>query len=229
VQSFLPQARVLMMTRDTVKTMAAVEGVIQAILKKEVDIIIGTQMVAKGHHFPALTLVGIVDADLGLAGGDLRAAERTYQLLHQVSGRAGREHLKGRVILQSYMPDNSIIQALVGSARDSFIDSEIESRRENAMPPFSRLAALVVSGENEQLTLQVAKHLARTAPVVQGVEVLGPAPAVLYQLRKKFRYRLLMKTERSIHIQKLVRHWLDQSTVPASVQVRVVIDPYSFF
>ncbi len=229
VQSLLPQARLLLMTRDTVKTIKAAEQVIQSILDKQVDIIIGTQMVAKGHHFPALTLVGVVDADLGLAGGDLRAAERTYQLLHQVSGRAGREQLKGKVILQSYMPDNSIIQALVAGERDRFMANEIANRNASAMPPFSRLAALILSGENEQHVVATAKALARTAPIMEGVEVLGPAPAMLYQLRKKFRYRLLMKTKRDIQIQKLLKHWLAHTPLHSSVQVKIDIDPYSFF
>lgn len=229
VKAFMPQARLLLMTKDTITNSNAAETFITSVLKKEVDILIGTQMVAKGHHFPALTLVGVVDADLGLAGGDLRAAERTYQLLHQVGGRAGREHMKGRVILQSYMPDNSIIQALITSARDSFIESEIQSRKDGDMPPFSKLAALIISGEDEKLTLQTAKNFARTAPIIEGVRVLGPAPALLYQLRKKFRYRLLLKAERHINIQKLLRHWLSQNKKPTSIQVKVDIDPYSFF
>lgn len=229
VKSFLPAARISIMARDTIKTMAAAEEAINAILNKEVDIIIGTQMVAKGHHFPSLTLVGVVDADLGLAGGDLRAAERTYQLLHQVSGRAGREGEKGRVILQSYMPGNPIIQALVDTARDHFMESEIMNRRDAGMPPFSSLAAVIIAGENEQQTLQAARALARLAPTAEGITVLGPAPAILYQLRKKFRYRLLLKTERSINIQKLLRHWLEGYKKPSAIQVKVDIDPYSFF
>jgi primosomal protein N' (replication factor Y) len=229
VAELLPGARLAVMTRDTVENSADAETLVAAILGGKIDIIIGTQMVAKGHHFPNLTLVGIVDADLGLAGGDLRAAERTYQLLHQVSGRAGRESAKGTVMVQSYMPENTIIQSLVQNRRDDFMRAEADSRKLCGLPPFCRLAAIIISGADEMLVSQAAKILAKTAPTDAGVTVLGPAPALLYQLRRKFRFRLLVKAERTVNIQKYLRYWLSLSKHPSSVRIRVDIDPYNFF
>ena len=229
VAALLPEARMALMTKDTIADSSAAEAIVSDILARKLDIIIGTQMIAKGHHFPGLTLVGIVDADLGLAGGDLRAAERTYQLLHQVSGRAGRESIKGRVILQSYMPENAIIQALVTEQRDSFMQMESYNRKECGMPPFTRLAAIILSGPDEVEVAAAAKLLARLAPTDPAVMVLGPAPALLYQLRGKYRFRLLVKAERSINIQKYVRYFVSLMKLPSAVKLRVDIDPYSFF
>lgn len=229
LSAYLPKARIALMTKDTIADASDADAMVTAILGNQIDIIIGTQMIAKGHHFPNLTLVGVVDADLGLAGGDLRAAERTYQLLHQVSGRAGREAIKGTVILQSYMPENTIIQSLVLAKRDEFMQMESFNRQQCGMPPFTRLAAIILSGIDEAAVTSAAKALAKLAPVEDDVMVLGPAPALLYQLRGKYRYRLLVKAERSVNIQKYMRYWLSLMKLPSSVKIKVDIDPYNFF
>uniref|UniRef100_UPI0018DFE241 replication restart helicase PriA n=1 Tax=Roseomonas rosulenta TaxID=2748667 RepID=UPI0018DFE241 len=193
-----PEARRLVMASDTIPGPAAAAAAARAIQDREVDLVIGTQIVAKGWHFPHLTLVGVVDADLGLAGGDLRAAERTFQLLHQVAGRAGREERPGRVLLQSFAPEHPVMQALVAGDLDSFMAAEAEARRPGHWPPFGRLAALIVSAEEERAADRVARDLGLAAPGGDGVEVLGPAPAPLAILRGRHRRRLLLWTRRDI-------------------------------
>jgi len=229
VAELFPDARTLLMTSDTLFGPRAIEEAIDAVRAHRIDLLIGTQVMAKGHHFPMLTLVGVVDADLGLGGGDLRAGERTFQLLHQVAGRAGRESRPGRVLLQTHLPEHPVMQALKSHDRDAFLEAEAEQRRIMEMPPFGRLAALIVSGEDERLVDQVALRLARQAPRdPEGVQVLGPAPAPLALLRGRHRRRLLMKTPRNVALQPLLYDWLGRVEVPGTVRVQVDIDPYSF-
>ena len=175
-----------------------------------------------------LTLVGVIDADLGLDGGDLRAAERTYQLLYQVAGRAGRAERPGRVLLQTYLPDHPVMAALVAGDRQAFLDREKEARQRAAMPPFGRLASLIVSGRDERAASDVARRLGSAAPQGEGISVLGPAPAPLSVLRGMYRFRLLLKVARNIPVQKLVRGWLGKVSCPSNVRIQVDIDPYSF-
>ncbi|HWX50249.1 MAG TPA: primosomal protein N' [Roseomonas sp.] len=223
-----PEARRLVMASDTIPGPAAAAEAARAIAAREVDLIIGTQIVAKGWHFPHLTLVGVVDADLGLAGGDLRAAERTVQLLHQVSGRAGRAEAPGRVLLQSWNPEHPVMQALISNDLDSFMAAEAEQRRPGHWPPFGRLAALIVSAEDEREADRTARDLGLAAPQGEGMEVLGPAPAPLALLRGRHRRRLLLKTRRDVAVQPILREWLGRVAVPASVKVQVDVDPVSF-
>ena len=225
---FLPQARFTMVTSDTLRKPSDAAQFVAQVIEREVDVIIGTQIVAKGHHFPHLTLVGVVDADLGLAGGDLRAAERTYQLLHQVAGRAGRAALPGRVLLQTYNPQTPVLQALAAGDRDGFLAAEAAMREAGGWPPFGRLAALIVSGRDSALVERTARALAGTAPHGNGVRVLGPAPAPLTMLRGRTRWRLLVKATRSAPIQDRLRHWRAQLRIPNAVRVQIDIDPYSF-
>ncbi|WP_431856698.1 primosomal protein N' [Azospirillum sp.] len=228
VAELFPDARAAIMASDTLFGPKAIQEMIRKIADHELDIVIGTQVMAKGHHFPMLTLVGVVDADLGLAGGDLRAGERTYQLLHQVAGRAGRGERPGTVYLQTYMPEHLVMQALAAGDRDGFYQLEAEMRLEAAMPPFGRLAALIVSGEDAALVDRVAMALGRAAPRSDTVAVLGPAPAPLALLRGRHRRRLLLKAPRGTPIQSLIAGWLEQVEVPPAVRVQVDVDPYSF-
>jgi primosomal protein N' (replication factor Y) len=226
--TLFPEARLETITSDTVRGPAAAAELIRQIREHEIDIVIGTQIIAKGHNFPMLTLVGVVDADLGLSGGDLRAAERTYQLLHQVSGRAGRAALPGIVYLQTYHPDHPVMAALTSGDRERFLEEEAALREDGEWPPFGRLAALVLSGRDEQLVDRIAAALARAAPRSEGVRVLGPAPAPFAVLRGRHRRRLLMKTSRSINLQSLLRRWLAGVKLPGAVRLQVDVDPYSF-
>ncbi len=232
-KAHFPDARIMILASDMAESNDELRAMLQQIEKGEVDIIIGTQIIAKGHHFPNLTLVGVVDADLGLTGGDLRAAERTYQLLHQVAGRAGREKKVGRVILQSWMPDHRIMKAMAGKGRDEFLGVEAAEREAANMPPFSKLAAIIVSGREESQVLEVAKALGKTSP--QGandkghkIQTLGPAPAPLARLRGRYRYRLLVRADKAINIQRAVGDWVHGIKVPSTVRVYVDIDPQGF-
>ena len=224
----LPDVRFEIMTSDTMRGPEAAQRLVYAVENHEIDLLIGTQMVAKGHHFPNLTLVGIIDADLGLAGGDLRAAERTYQVLQQVSGRAGRAERPGHVLIQTFQPEHPVMRALANSDRDGFMALETDARRAGAWPPFGRLAAVIVSSRDPDLADGLAGALARCAPYGDGVRVLGPAPAPLALLRGRHRRRLLLKADRDVPIQGMMRRWLAQVRIPSNARVRVDIDPYSF-
>ena len=224
-----PEAKVRAVASDTLNRRSAVAELIDDILAHRIDIVVGTQVLAKGHHFPGLTLVGVVDADLGLSGWDLRAAERTHQLLHQVAGRAGRAEKPGRVLMQTHDPNHPVMLALLSGDDETFIASEIETRQALTMPPFGRLTALVLSGSDEAAVIAAGRQLAAAAPRGEGLEVLGPAPAFMALLRGRHRHRLLLKTRRNAAPQPVVAAWLDRVKIPSSVRVQIDVDPYSFY
>ena len=237
VARVLPELRTLLVTSDTIYSPARAAALIAAVEAHEVDLLIGTQLVTKGYHFPELTLVGVVDADLGLSGGDLRAGERTFQQIAQVAGRAGRGDKPGRVLLQTHQPDARVIRALVDYDAEGFYAAETEARLDLGLPPFGRLAGIIVSGEDEAAVAATARALGRAAPrdggdggdaLGGGVSVLGPAPAPLSMLRGRFRQRLLVQARRSTDIQGYIVAWLGAVPVPSSVRVTVDIDPYNF-
>lgn len=229
VYAFLLDANILVLSSDITNSPKALNDAISAIACGDIDVIIGTQMIAKGHNFPKLTCVGVIDADVGLGGADMRAAERTFQLLHQVSGRAGRADLPGQVFLQSYMPDHAVMKALAAGARDPFLKIESEERAEASMPPYGKLVALIVSGNKEDQVKAYCRDLARTAPAYSNVQVLGPAAAMLSMLRGKHRWRFLIKAEKEAQIQKIMQDWVGAVKKPSSVQLKIDIDPQSFF
>ncbi|WP_338016729.1 hypothetical protein [Oleomonas cavernae] len=218
-----------MLASDTLGGPAALEAAFEAIATREVDVVIGTQVVAKGHHFPHLTLVGVVDADLGLDGGDLRAAERTFQLVTQVVGRAGRAERPGHALLQTYDPGADVIRAIARGDRDGFLGVEQAARQRHAMPPYGRLVALIVSGPDQGEVMTIGRALARTAPRdLDGFDVLGPAPAPLSLLRGRYRVRLLVRAPRRLNVQAVLRPWLDAQAIPGRVRLQVDVDPYNF-
>jgi primosomal protein N' (replication factor Y) len=223
-----PQARIALMVSDLLPGPRAAAELADAMTAHRYDVLIGTQIVAKGHHFPMLTLVGVVDADLGLGGGDLRAAERTYQLLHQVGGRAGRAERPGRVLMQTYMPEQPVMRALAANDRDRFLEAEAAQRRDAHLPPFARLAALIVNAPDADAADFASRALSRAAPHMPGVTVLGPAPAPLAVLRGRHRRRLLMQAERGVNLQAVLREWLAKVRIAGSTRLQVDIDPYSF-
>jgi len=223
-----PLAKSEIISSDTAGSFKSISEVISKMQNKEIDILIGTQILAKGHHFPALTLVGIVDADLGLMGSDLRAQEQTFQLLSQVSGRAGRAEKKGVVYVQTMYPENSVLKAVVMQNKEVFYAQEKSARQALLMPPYGKLAALIVTSSNEEAAQRTAFELAKSLPFKDGVWLLGPAPAPIYMLRSKFRYRLLLKTLKTINIQHVVQTWLSRLNIPSNVKLEVDIDPYSF-
>jgi primosomal protein N' (replication factor Y) len=223
-----PEARLLVMASDTLPGPRAAAAAAAAIERREVDLIVGTQIVAKGWHFPHLTCVGVVDADLGLGGGDLRASERTLQLLHQLAGRAGRAQASGHVLLQTYNPEHPVMQALAAGDIAGFLAREQAERRPGNWPPYGRLAALIVSADAAESADSLARDLGRAAPTGPGIVVLGPAPAPLSILRGRHRRRLLLKTVRSVAVQPLLRAWLARVPAPRGTRIDVDVDPVSF-
>lgn len=229
VKALWPEAKTMLLASDTADNADKLRQMLDDIRDKKVDIIVGTQIIAKGHHFPGLTLVGVIDADLGLTGGELRASERTYQLLHQVAGRAGREEKKGRVYLQTYMPEHKIMKALAVGERDKFLEVEAWERERANMPPYARLAGIIVSGRDEDEVKYFARELGKTGARGDGIQTLGPAPAPFARLRGKYRYRLLVRADKGLNIQKAIDNWLSKTKIPTAVRVQVDIDPQSFF
>lgn len=223
-----PEARLELFTSDSLMNRAEATAAVERMIAGEIDILIGTQMAAKGHHFPNLTLVAVIDADLGLNGGDLRAAERTFQLLYQVAGRAGREDRPGRALVQTHVPEHPVMQALVSGDRDRFVAAELADRRAAGMPPYGRLASLIVSGPDPSAVDNVCAALARRAPHQDGVTILGPSTAPLALLRGRHRKRFLLKAARDIAVQPVLRSWLERIGLPGSVRLQVDVDPYSF-
>ena len=228
VAEVLPDARVAVVTSDTLNSPEKISEFVAAAEEKLIDVIVGTQIVTKGYHFPELTLVGVVDADLGLEGGDLRAAERTYQQVAQVAGRAGRGEKPGEVLIQTRHPEAAVIAALAAGDRDAFYEAEAEARKEAFAPPFGRWAAIIVSSEDEAEARDAARRIGGTRPDLPDVMVLGPAPAPLSLLRRRYRYRLLINARRSAKLQDVIRAWLAPLEFPQGVRVSVDIDPYSF-
>ena len=228
VTKLWPDKRVLAVSRESVEdTHGKEESVIDLIMQEKVDVIVGTQILSKGYHFPKLGLVGVVDADIGLIGADLKSAERTYQLLTQVSGRAGREG-RGDAIIQTYSPDNPILQALIRGKKEQFYSMEIEQRHMVSMPPFSRLIALVVSAVSEKKLENFVNMMIRKAPVSHNIKVLGPVEAPIYKIRRRYRYRFLIKSSASVNTQQYVEQWLALLKIPASIRIKIDVDPYSF-
>jgi primosomal protein N' (replication factor Y) (superfamily II helicase) len=228
VAALFPGARRAIVTSDTLWSPAKAAEFVGRMEAGDIDIVIGTQLVTKGYHFPNLTLVGVVDADLGLQGGDLRAAERSFQQIAQVSGRAGRGTKAGRVFVQTHSPDTAVIRALVSGDTESFYAAETEARREANAPPFGRFAGIIISSENLKDAQDTAHAIGKTAPEVDGMHVYGPAPAPLAMLRGRHRLRLLIHARRALDVQDVIRDWLGALEWPRSVRVSVDVDPYSF-
>ena len=228
VAEILPGARVAVATSDTLNSPERAAEFVAQVEERAIDVIVGTQLVTKGFHFPELTLVGVVDADLGLEGGDLRAAERTYQQVAQVAGRAGRGAKPGAVLIQTRHPDAPVIAALAAGDRDAFYEAETEARRDAGAPPFGRWAAIIVSSEDEAEAKEAARAIGGTRPDLADIAIYGPAPAPLSLLRGRYRYRLLINARRSARLQETIRSWLDALAFPRGVRVSIDIDPYSF-
>jgi primosomal protein N' (replication factor Y) len=223
-----PAARTLVVTSDTLRTHEDAARLAAAVAASEVDILIGTQVLTKGHDFRHLTLVGVIDADLGLAGGDLRAAERSFQQIQQVAGRAGRGTLPGEVFIQTHQPQAPVMRALAAGDRDGFLAAERAARMAATMPPFGRLCALILSSPDAAAAAAAARALAMAAPAVSGIDVWGPAPAPLAMLRGRHRQRLLVHAGRHVRLQDYVRGWLAAVRLPGSVRLLVDMDPQSF-
>src|SRR6201999_3954176 len=214
-----PTARFAIASSDTMHGPQETQAAIRAMTKRETDVLIGTQIVAKGHHFPQLTLVGVIDADLGGSDGDVRARERTFQLLHQVSGRAGRADKPGLVLIQTRNPKDAVLQALAKGDRDAFYEQERGFRERAKSPPYGRLAAIILSGSDGDAVRESGRILSRAAPSARGVKVWGPTPAFYSLLRGQTRERLLVQADRGVDIQGYLRAWLREANIPNAVRL----------
>jgi primosomal protein N' (replication factor Y) len=227
--ALFPQARSMVLSSDLITSIEAMRAELTEIVEGRVDIIIGTQLVAKGHHFPRLNLVGVIDADLGLGNGDPRAAERTWQLLNQVIGRAGRDQGRGVGYLQTHQPEHPVMKALIARDREAFYASEIDSRERTGYPPFGRLASLIISAGDRPTAEGFARRLAASAPREEGVTLLGPAEAPLAVIKGRYRFRLLLKSARGFDLSDYLRHWLAGAPKPkGNLKLEVDVDPQSF-
>nr|MBP9753259.1 primosomal protein N' [Pseudomonadota bacterium] len=223
-----PNARVLVISSDIMTSLAAMKSTIDQILNNEVDIIIGTQLMAKGHHFPKLTLIGVIDADIGLSGIDLRAVEKTFQLLFQVAGRAGREDLKGRVFIQTYQVDHPVMQALQAYDKESFLKAELAQREAFHMPPFSKLLTITLQSRSKVDLYKTVSNLTKSKPYIENLEILGPTPPPLAQIKGLFRERFLILAEKNINRQQIVQNWLSKTYIAKNVRVIIDVDPLNF-
>ena len=229
VDETFPDARIIVLSSDMTGGVSRLRLELEAIAKGEVDIIIGTQLVAKGHNFPLMTCVGVVDADLGLANGDPRAAERTFQLLSQVTGRAGRAGGDSVGLLQTYAPEHPVIAAIASGDREAFYEREIAMRRTANLPPFSRFVAMIISGTDKRETESHAQALKKTAPKAAEIFLLGPAEAPMALVRGRFRYRLLVHAPRSFDVQAYIKDWLQAAPRErGGIRVQIDVDPQSF-
>jgi primosomal protein N' (replication factor Y) len=230
VRERFPEARIALLSSDLIPSLTEMRDIIKRIEGNEIDIIIGTQIVAKGHHFPDLSIVGVIDGDLGLAqGADPRAAERTFQLLHQVTGRAGRALAKGAGYIQTHMPEHPVMDAIVRGDREAFIEREIRTRQLAMLPPYGRLASLIVSARHKETAETAARVIAQRAPAAPRIEVLGPAEAPISIIRGRYRWRLLLKAPRELDVQAYLRAWLAEiPEIKGDLRLTVDIDPYSF-
>lgn len=223
-----PSARVALVSSDTISTRQSLERIVAKMESGEIDIVIGTQILAKGHHFPNLTLVGVVDADMGLFGTDFRAAEHTFQQLFQVAGRAGRGEFPGRVLLQTYQPQHPVLCAICAGDRDAFMAADMASRQSAKMPPFGQLIAVIVECQREDTLKKYCAGLAAAAPRAPGVKIMGPIAAGVYQIRNWYRMRFLVVGGPTTLLQPVVAHWLRAIKQPANMRVKVDVNPQNF-
>jgi primosomal protein N' (replication factor Y) (superfamily II helicase) len=227
-ETLFPHLKSVVLSSDYQENSEKLEILLEQIRAGDIHILIGTQMIAKGHHFPHLTCVGIIDADLGLKGGDFRAFEKSFQILEQVSGRAGRETKQGHVYIQTYNPTHTIMTALQERDRDSFLEHEAQNRMQAEYPPFGRMVALILSSENEKKLLDYVRMMIKIAPTDTQISVFGPAPAPIFMLRGRYRYRFLIKTSRRILPQSYIKQWLSIITLPNDIRLHIDVDPINF-
>jgi primosomal protein N' (replication factor Y) len=228
--ALFPDARVVTLSSDMFGSTRALRQEIENIANGYADIIVGTQLVAKGHNFPHLTLVGVIDADIGLQGSDLRAAERTFQLVRQVAGRAGRAEKPGLALLQTHQPEHSVIRAILSGDEVGFWNAEAGAREVAAMPPFGRLAGIIISASDPEGAFDLGNRLARQKAALEriGAQVYGPAPAPISRVRGRFRVRLLIKSAKTAPLQKAISQWLRHVELPKGIRLSVDIDPQTF-
>ncbi len=223
-----PGARTALVSSDTLASRQALERLVTQMERGEIDVVIGTQILAKGHHFPNLTLVGAVDADMGLFGTDFRAAEHTFQQLFQVAGRAGRGTLPGRVLMQTFQPDHPVLTAICAGDRDTFMATDMAARRAANMPPYGQLIAVIIEGQKESVLQKYCTDLAAAAPTLVGGKIMGPVAAQIYQVRNWYRMRFLVAGGANARLQPAVAHWIAKVKQPANIRVKIDVNPMNF-
>ena len=228
VSARFPSARTALVSSDIITSRQSLERLVDKMESGDLDIVIGTQILAKGHHFPNLTLVGVVDSDMGLFGTDFRAAEHTFQQLFQVAGRAGRGEHPGTVLLQTYQPDHPVLTAICASDRDSFMATDMAGRRAAQMPPFGQLIAVIVEGQRESVLQKYCADLSAAAPKLTGGKIMGPIPAQIYQVRNWYRMRFLVAGGQNAALQPIVSKWLGRIKQPANIRVKIDVNPINF-
>ncbi len=225
IKELFPDSKTSLMTSDTINNSNTANEVIKKIANNQIDIIIGTQIIAKGHHFPHLALVGIIDGDSSFNNANLRTAEKSFQLLTQVIGRAGREKHKAKIFLQSYNVDNLVFKYIATQNRDDFLNLEIQNRQITTMPPFGKIIAIIFISKNEELAINSAKLILRRFPTQKTIEIFGPAPMPMSKIRKHYYYRLLIKSDKKLNIQKLIKQIIESTKLSNQVRVRIDVDP----
>ena len=228
INAKFPNAKTALVSSDTMMSRQALERLVSKMESGEIDIVIGTQILAKGHHFPNLTLVGVVDADMGLFGSDFRAGEHTFQQLFQVSGRAGRGNKAGSVLLQTFQPEHSVIKSICSGDRDEFMRQDMESRRIAKMPPYGQLIAIIVEAQRENVLQKYCAELASVSPNLNGAKIMGPITAQVYQIRNWFRMRFLITGDERANLQPIVKQWLERVKQPSNVRVKIDVNPQNF-
>lgn len=224
VKNLFPDKNIAIITSDTVQNINRTKQVLDDILNKRIDIIVGTQIITKGYHFPDLTLLGVLDADASLFGGQFKAMEKTYQLLTQVIGRVGRGEKRGEAIIQTYSPENMVMKALVENDKNSIIEFDKENRQMIGLPPYGKMAVIILSGTSEEKVYKAAKDVLKIIPIDDNVEVLGPAPVFLYKYNDNFRFKIIVKTKNNINLQKLLRYVLEKINL-GNVRMKIDVNP----
>jgi primosomal protein N' (replication factor Y) len=228
INAKFPNAKTALVSSDTMMSRQALERLVSKMESGEIDIVIGTQILAKGHHFPNLTLVGVVDSDMGLFGPDFRAGEHTFQQLFQVAGRAGRGDKPGRVLLQTFQPEHPVIKSICAADRDAFMAQDMESRSIAKMPPYGQLIAVVVEAQKENVLKKYCNDLIAHAPELKGGKIMGPIAAQLYQIRNWYRMRFLVAGDERANLQPVVKQWLERVKQPNNVRVKIDVNPQNF-
>lgn len=228
VTARFPNVRTALVSSDVITSRQVLERLVKQLEDGEIDIVIGTQILAKGHHFPNLTLVGIVDSDMGLFGTDFRAAEHTFQQLFQVAGRAGRGKYAGRVLLQTYQPTHPVLTAICSGDRDGFMRTDMMGRKAAQMPPYGMLIAIIIEGQKEAVLQKYCQDLATAAPILHGAKIMGPITAQIYQIRNWYRMRFLVAGGTNMALQPVIERWISKVKQPVNIRVKIDVNPINF-
>ncbi|MGV3278608.1 primosomal protein N' [Rickettsiales bacterium LUAb2] len=229
IAEIFPMANIKIVSSDIINSNKKITLLINSIINREVDILVGTQLIAKGYHFPFLSLVGIIDANIDSNSVDLKSNERAWQILYQVMGRAGRENAKGKIVMQSYNPSSLLIKSLIEFRRDDFLQEELKDRKLHNMPPFSKLAGIIINSSNEAKLIDFVNYLAKLIPLEYVENIKGPIPALLYKVNNKFRFRFLVTVEKNKNIQNIIKSWLGQINIPGYISLKIDVDPIGFY